>query len=94
MAEQQAEPKKEIERYEKRNFKYINEVEFEFDIDVSNPDNALVEIADFIELMSKATEDLRELQKTFASKIEKPVKENAGGGSNAGKVEGQEPIKK
>jgi hypothetical protein len=96
MSEQEQEPVKEIERFERRNYKYSNEVTFEFDIDVSDPDTAIIEIADFIGLMAKATEDLRALQKTFTSRIEKPVAtdtDKAGGGSNAGKNEEKKPKK-
>lgn len=96
MAEQETEPVAEIQRVEKRTFKYSNEQTFEFELDVSNPDTALIEIGDFLTLLAKATEDLRVLQKTFASKIEKPVTaetEKTGVGSSDGKAEVKE-IKK
>lgn len=66
------EKKAELECQEKRSYRFQNDVTFEFDIDVSKPETALAEIADFKELMIEATKKLDTLQKEFATKIEKP----------------------
>ena len=68
---------KQVKREETRNFVYSKEdstIEFGFDIDVSNPKVALVEIADFKELLSRAGEDLAKLSKVFSDKLEKEEK--------------------
>lgn len=73
MAEEKPKEKKvEITRNETRTFKYCNDVCFEFEMTVSNPETALAEIADFLALMEVASTELKELKKEFAAKIEKP----------------------
>ena len=72
MAEEKKEEKTVPVRSETRSFKYSNEVVFEFDIDVSEPELAIAEITDFISLMEMGIKDLTELRATFAKKIEKP----------------------
>lgn len=68
---------KQVKREETRNFVYSKEgstTEFGFDIDVSTPKIALVEIADFKELLLRAGEDLTKLSKVFSDKLEKEEK--------------------
>jgi hypothetical protein len=62
----------EISRTEKRTFAYVgeSEVNFNFEIDVSTPDVAVTEIADFIALLDKAKSDMVLLQGEFAKKLE------------------------
>lgn len=76
-----AEEKKEIaiEKFETRKFRYSNDVTFEFDLEVSNPETALAEITDFIELMKVATTDLQTLRESFAKEIEKPEEKKVEG---------------
>jgi len=63
----------EVECKETRHFHYSREeLSFEFNIDVSNPEIALAEISDFKDLMAQSFNDLENLRKEFASKIEKP----------------------
>ncbi len=73
--EKQEEKKLEnVECKKTRSFHYSNkenEVGFEFEIDVSNPEIALAEISDFMDLMAQSFQDLKELQNEFAVKIEK-----------------------
>ena len=67
-----------INTKETRQFNYSkdeSEVKFEFDVDVSNPEIAIAEISDFMDLMAQAFNDLTVLQKEFSSKIEKPKEE-------------------
>ena len=62
----------EVERKEIRRFCYSkdeNDLNFDFEIDVSNPELALAEISDFKDLMAQAFHDLDVLSKKFASKI-------------------------
>ena len=78
MPEQKQEEIKQTDRNETRRFRYSNnenDVSFEFEIDVSIPETALAEIADFKELMTQSINDLTELSKEFAKKIDKPAKE-------------------
>lgn len=87
-----------IECFEKRNYRFQNDVTFEFDIDVSNPETALAEIADFKALMVEATNKLDTLQKEFAAKLEPKEKgkegKEGGGGTEASKQgEGAEQTK-
>lgn len=75
MSEKKEQP--QIEKTETRSYKYLNDesnVAFEFEIDVSKPEIALAEIADFKELMSKAIKDLTILSKEVAKDIEPPKK--------------------
>jgi len=85
MSEKKQEEKLEnVECKKTRSFSYSekeSEVGFEFEIDVSNPEIALAEISDFMDLMAQSFKDLKELQKEFAGKIEKkeePKKELKG----------------
>jgi hypothetical protein len=80
----------EIEKYETRRFRYSNQVTFEFDLDVSDPESAVAEITDFIELMKLATNDLEALRKDFATKVEKKEapKKDEGTGASPGEGEG------
>ena len=77
----QIEEKKQIDGIdlkETRQFNYSkdeSDVKFEFEIDVSNPEIALAEISDFMDLMAQAFQDLTVLQKEFSNKIEKPKEE-------------------
>ena len=57
---------------EKRTLNFQNDVVFEFELDVSTPEAAVTEIADFIALMEEAKTKLTALQKEFAGKFEKP----------------------
>ncbi len=85
MSENKETKKVEIEKFEKRTFRYANDVTFEFDIDVSNPETALAEITDFIELMTVATKELQKLKVEFAKQIDKPEeKSKTSKGSNTG----------
>ena len=80
--EEEKKEKEQIELFEKRNYRFSNDVTFEFDIDVSEPEKALVEIADFKELMIEAVKKLDTLKEEFVAKIEKqkqvekPVKQS------------------
>ncbi len=74
---------KKIETLETRKFQYSNNVNFEFDIEVSKPELAVAEITDFMELMKRAITDLEKLREGYVKKIEKPDNEKSGGGSNA-----------
>lgn len=87
MAEKKEEKKIEIEKFEKREFRYQNDVTFEFDIDVSKPETALAEIADFIDLMKVATKDLETLKVEFAKQIEKPAEKKPEGTGSGAPVE-------
>ena len=63
---------KEIDYKEIRHFYYSkdeNDLSFDFEIDVSNPELALAEISDFRDLMAQAFHDLDTLSKKIASKI-------------------------
>ena len=73
------EKKEEVKttRSEKRSFEYTNDdsgISFNFDIDVSDKEVALVEIADFAELMAAAMHDLKNLAKQFTPKEKKDEK--------------------
>ena len=63
----------EVDCKETRRFCYSREeLSFDFEIDVSDPEIALAEISDFKDLMAQSFHDLEILGKEFASKIEKP----------------------
>lgn len=80
MAEEKKEEKKsEVERFETRKFRYSNEVTFEFELEVSEPEAAVAEITDFIDLMARATKDLVTLRDNFQKKIEPKEKEKKPG---------------
>ena len=70
--EKNKDEQKEIEKFETRKFRYSNEVTFEFDVEVSNPEAAVTEITDFIDLMKLAIKDLTELREGFVKKVENP----------------------
>ena len=69
--------KKKVEVFETRQFKYANEVEFEFSVDVSKPELAVAEITDFLELVTLAVKDLGKLREEFVKMIEKPKAKEA-----------------
>ena len=63
---------KEIDYKEIRHFYYSkdeNDLSFDFEIDVSNPELALVEISDFKDLMAQAFNDLDVLSEKIALKV-------------------------
>jgi len=90
MAEEKQEEKTQIETLETRKFQYSNNVNFEFDIEVSKPELAVAEITDFMELMKRAITDLEKLRETYIKKIEKPENEKVSEGSNADKEKKEE----
>lgn len=75
MAQEQTENEKDIMRTEKRTFRYSNDVVFEFDLDVSEPESAVAEITDFLHLMKIATKDLEEIRGDFAGKMKEQKEE-------------------
>lgn len=66
---------KTINREETRTFKYSNAVTFEFEVEVSEPNAAIAEITDFMELLEKAKSDLTKLRDTFQKQIGPKEKE-------------------
>lgn len=71
---------KNATKTEIRKFTYASSesgVGFDFELDVTDEEVALAEIADFIELLDVVKEDLKSLRSQFARVIEKPKAEVA-----------------